>query len=306
MESVLLIPALTVKTHYQSIVGPTYSNPPPSPHTSNANLTLPSAGVEPPPHFPVKRGVLSLSAVIESLPEDIKLTHSFLEFIEQVARPTLAATVVSSSSSTESLQEGIEPTPETYPSSSPISFPVDINLTFHIYPSTVYLTCQPHSQVECIIQSPDVNFVISFSLFSHQILEGSSAMTSSSPSCSISGAQPTIVPFNNLSITGCLTTFVLQLYSPQLSSLNPGGPVIEKKEALSLTLGQALVHFSRKSVLSHVLTKGPCSVAKSVDDYATRNKMQVSGKDRPLNEHCHIILCLLCSDFQCGKSCFWL
>ena len=280
VESVVLIPALTVKAHYQSLVGPTYSNRS-SVHTSPHHPSTSSSSphhLEPPssplPHLPVKRGVLSLSAVIESLPEDIKLTHSFLEFIEQVARPTIAATVISSSSSSESLADDTEMTAAedraAVPSPSPISFPVDVTLTFHIQPSTVLLTCQPHSQVECIIQSPDVNFVISFSLFTHQPLEGSAG---SSPSCSTTGPTPHIVPFNNLYITGCLTTFVLQLYSPQRSSLKPGG--VENKEALSLTLGQALVHFSRKSVLAP--TKPAGKPATSVDDYATHNKLQVSG-----------------------------
>lgn len=284
VESVLLIPALTVKTHYQSIVGPSYSTV--SVHSPLLQHSASSGSISPPPktashqsmaHFPVKKGILSLSAVIESLPEDIKLTHSFLQFIEQVAKPTLAATAVSSSSSTESLSDEAEPTAEDKASQapSPISFPVDVILTFHIRPSTVYLTCQPHSKVECIIQSPDVNFIISFSLFSHQLLEGSSCSPSGSTAGHGSGSN--VVPFNNLYITGCLTTFLLQLYSPQVSSVNSPVPIIENKEALSLTVGQALVHFSRKSVLAPVAPKELGKQVTSVDDYATHNKLQVSG-----------------------------
>lgn len=295
VESVVLIPALTVKAHYQSLVGPSYSNRS-SVHTSPHHLSSSPDHQEPSssplPHLPVKRGVLSLSAVIESLPEDIKLTHSFLEFIEQVARPTIAATVISSSSSSESLADDTEMTATedkaAAPSPSPISFPVDVTLTFHIQPSTVLLTCQPHSQVECIIQSPDVNFVISFSLFTHQLLEGSSSLTGSTPTCSTTGPNSHIVPFNNLYITGCLTTFVLQLYNPQRSSLKPGG--IENKEALSLTLGQALVHLSRKSVLAPAKIAG--KPVTSVDDYSTHNKLQVSGM--------YIAMCMGVSQCVCG------
>ena len=284
VESVLLIPALTVKAHYQSIVGPSYSASPSPYHPSSPSRLEVTPSIRPSAAFigheqaqtgslPVKRGVLSLSTVIESLPEDIKLTPSFLEFIEQVARPTLAATVVSSSSSSESLSDEATDAPETHSSqSSPISFPVDVILTFHIRPSTVYLTCQPHSQVECIIQSPDVNFVISFSLFSHQTLDGHAAILDSHSGSIISQA----VPFNNLYITGCLTTFLLQLYSPQVASIKGGLTTRENKEALSLTVGQALLHFSRKSVLGAVVQKGS-KLIKSVDDYETHNKMQVSG-----------------------------
>ncbi len=308
VESVLLIPALTVKAHYQSLVGASYSNPiisstllsSPLQQSASAPIqlaTTTTTNTSPPSHnkhqhqqplpLPVKRGVLSLSAVVESLPEDIKLTHSLLEFIEQVARPTLAATVVSSSSSTESLseQEG-KPGEKGGASSSssmhPISFPVDVTLTFHIQPSTVYLTCQPHSKVECIIQSPNVNFVISFSLFSHQILERPPlSLDRPSPTSSTIDPNSRAVFFNNLYITGCLTTFLLQLYSPQVSSLKSGAPTVENKEALSLTLGQALLHFSRKSVLTPLSHKGSSvdthPAATSVDDYDTHSKMQVSG-----------------------------
>ena len=280
VESVVLIPALTIKTHYQSIVGPNYSHLSTTPQRETTPTSSPVlAGKpdipQPVPHFPVKKGVLSLSVIIESLPDDIRLTHSFLEFIEQVARPTLAATVVSSSSS-ESLEEEAEATAATEDKSNQslsISFPVDVILTFHIQPSTVFLTCQPHSNVECIIQSPDVNFVISFSLFSQQLWEGSASLGSSSPAGSISGPNANIVPFNNLFITGCLTTFVLQLYSRK-----PGGVATDTtKEALSLTLGQALVHLSRKSVSAPFFPKGSSRPAASVDDYASHNKMQVSG-----------------------------
>ena len=282
VESVVLIPALIVKAHYQSIVGPTYSNVSSSPvhqHSPSLGRRSPTSSprhvadsAQPMPHLPVKKGVLCLSAVIESLPEDIKLTHSLLEFIEQVARPTLAATVVSSSSSTESLSDSATSADDKPNQSvSPISFPVDVTLAFHIQPSTVFLTCQPHSQVECIIQSPDVNFVISFSLFTHQQLEGSST---SSPTCSTAGQSSRVISFNNLYITGCLTTFVLQLYSPRISSIKPSG----NKEALSLTLGQALVHFSRKSVLALMPPQSSSKPATSIDDYAARNKMQVSGQ----------------------------
>lgn len=288
VESVILVPALTVKAHYQSIVGPSYSNLSSPQHVTEDQATRQPAQ-EPLPSLPVKKGVLSLSAVIASLPEDIKLTHSLLEFIEQVARPTLAATVLSSSSSTDSLSSNEAEEAKVTPSPSPISFPVDVTLTFHIQPSTVHLTCQPHSQVECIIQSPDVNFVVSFSLFSHQTMESLPSQDSSSPTTSsITDSSARIVPFNNLYISGCLTTFVLQLISQK-----------ENKEALSLTLGQAFIHLSRKSILAQMPPKSR-KPATSVDDYETHNKMQVSGKPPNLVASETIAQFCPCSHPQCG------
>lgn len=320
VETVILIPALTVKAHYQSIVGRSYSThnapPPTSPRRSPAPMaTIPtshqmltSAQSAPTqeatddikPALPVKKGILSVSAVVASLPEDIKLTPSLLEFIERVATPTIAATVVTSSSSSDSEGEsggeeggggGGDHAPQHQTAESwPISFPVHVTLAFQIQPSTVYLTCRPHSRVECIIQSPDVNFVISFSLFCPQGLEGAMTTTGGSPpdslsihSTSLQQSKANIVAFNNLYITGCMSTFVLELYSPQVSTLKQPlrEPAVEKKEALSLTLGQAFIHLSRKSVLAMMPGAGRGVVgrggARSVDDYKLHNKLQVSG-----------------------------
>ena len=326
VETVILIPALSVKAHYQSIVGRSYSphhvphSPSPAPRRSPSHKVhspTHTPSVPPPnaeeskPALPVKKGILSLSAVVASLPEDIKLTPSLLEFIERVARPTIAATVVTSSSSGESDTESgeeAEPGAQQQPADSwPISFPVHVTLAFQIQPSTVYLTCQPHSRVECIIQSPDVNFVVSFSLFCPQHLEGSSAAIGGSPpdslslhSASLHQSKDSIVAFNNLYITGCLTTFVLQLYSPQVSTLKqPGETVVEKKEALSLTLGQAFIHLSRKSVLALLPGAGRGGEVRgrvrSVDDYKPHNKLQVSGKC-----NYHIVCMHACI---CDRSC---
>ena len=305
IETVLLIPALRVKCHYQSIVGRSYSNAPiPSPIKGLTPPTVrlkrdvfqfqpeakrmvesvhPSSSSS---ECPLKRGVFSLSAVVTSLPEDIQLTPSLLEFIEQVVRPTIAATVVtdsSSSSSSESVPAEVESevllATEPPPSDSwPISFPVDVTLAFQIQPSTINLSCQPHARVNCVIRSPDVNFVISFSLFTRQKREHS-FLPESSSHCSThsESSSQAIVPFNNLYITGCLTAFVLQLYSPQVSTLKQatGLASSEKREALSLTLGQALVHLSRETVLApSTRTKA----TRSVDDYHLHSKLQVSGE----------------------------
>ena len=134
-------------------------------------------------------------------------------------------------------------------------------------PSTIYLSCQPNSRVYCMVQSPCVSFVVSFSLFSPQEIEGVSP----------SSYPLSVVTFNNLYVTGCLKTFSLQLLSPQISKLKSDdleSPKIEEKDVLGLTLGQATTHFSRKSVLCLPSKTSPVS---SVDDYTSHSKLQVSG-----------------------------
>lgn len=321
-SSVLLIPALEFKAHYHSVMGKqsprapsARATPPQAPSSSLPSRTssskehtiltaanppkrgsspLPAEGAKgETPAFasrdlpPTKKGMLSLSATVSSLPSDLELTPSILEFIEQVAKPTIAATNLNSSSNESELEEEEEEeveeevgTPLTAPhpattDSNPISFPVDVIITFNIQPSTVQLSCKPHSRVQCLIQSPNVHVVVSFSLFSLEQLE-QTAM-SDSISAHIAELASKTITFNNLHVTACLTTFALQLYSPQAPGLRDGEEArAENKEALSLTLGHALIHLSRKYVLAPSLRKS--RKITSVDDYAMCNKMQVSSK----------------------------
>lgn len=292
---ILLIPALHVQVHYKSIIGESYNIPPspsslhlfPTPSTPPVVPGVPQVKVTPGTPVsprqplssqdpPVKRGIFSVSLVVASTPEDMTLTPSLLEFVEQVVRPTIAATVsAESSDSSDSdstdesdLEEVEDRDTKTAEQTPAISFPVDVTIAFHIQPSTVCLSCQPHSRVHCVVQSPDVSFVVSFSLFSPREVEG--PLTSSAP--------PSVVTFNNLYVTGCLKTFTLQLLSPQVSTLkqkDSDTPKIEKKEALSLTLGQALTHLSRKSVLTQ---QSKVSPPGNLSDSTIHSKLQLSGK----------------------------
>ena len=309
---VLLIPALRVQIHYKSIIGQTYSLPSspsslhllPTPSTPPVLPGMPQVKVTPgtplsssspscfphPPSLavPPKKGILSVSFVVASTPEDVTLTPSLLEFVEQVVRPTIAATVTheggssDSESTDESDQEESELSEAKKAVESPaISFPVDVTIAFHIQPSTVCLSCQPHSRVHCVVQSPDVSFVVSFSLFSPRLMDGEVGGESAVPH--------SVVTFNNLYVTGCLKTFTMQLLSPQVSTLklkDSDASKMEKREALSLTLGQALIHFSRKSVLSHRSSMH----AASVEDTPTHSKLQVSG-EYPRSIMCVYIIC---------------
>ena len=274
---IILIPALHVQVHYKSLVGQSYQFPSPTlPVPTSAPPPVPALSITPntpnADDLPMKRGVLSISVVVKSTPEDITLTPSLLEFVEQVVRPTIAATT---STKTDSSSEGeseedseLEELEEMNKSAETpaISFPVDVTIVFHMQPSTVYLSCQPHSRVHCVVCSPNVDFVVSFSLFSARERES----LASPPT------QPSVVTFNNLYVTGCLETFTLQLLSQQVSSLkqNEADPEqkLVSKEALSLTLGQAMTHLSRKSVL----TSSKPSLGASNTEHSTQSKLQVS------------------------------
>ncbi len=338
VDTIVMVPALKVKVHYQSIVGGAYSAPTPPPSPAKLTRSIPPRPVikeatpptplastpeqphkavswapEPPEVFEKsrtpsprqkpqtdesgkekdeepseKRGILSISAIVSSVPEDLELTPSLLEFVEQVARPTIAAAIITSSSDTESDAESdSETTPSVIPSQpagepAAISYPVDVTITLQIHPSTVHLSCKPHSRVQCMIQTPDVHVVVSFSLFSRQLLGSSLSSDPLPPSTTLPPTPASkTVTFNNLYVTGCFTTFALQLFSPQMSMLRPAhdvrAPRLENREALSLTLGQALIHLSRISVLVPLNRPKERGKVKSVDDYSMHSKLQVSG-----------------------------
>ncbi len=309
VHTVLFIPALEVKAHYQSILGTAYSTAPPSP---SKPMTTPSTGHINEelltPHqvgavsdrdglLNIKRGMLTLAAIVSSLPNDLELNPSVLDFIEQVVRPiNISAQEIENVSAADLEEEGENedvnelPVVVTKSDTRPISFPVDVCLNFQIHPSKIILTCNPHARVRCQVAIPTVSFVVSCSLFSKRQYDSQtltisqSKNRSASPSHSSLSSQTTptingmddIITINNINLTGCLQTFQLTMFTPnvQSSSLLHNQPVgqSEDKEVISLVLGQAFIHLSRSSVF--VQERPPC---KSVDDCVTIEKLKVSG-----------------------------
>lgn len=229
---------------------------------------------------PIKKGVLSISAVIAPLPQDLQLDPTLLDFIEQVVRPlnisTQRGSLADSDDDEEEEEEGhgdIEskaPVAKPQGSTRPLSFPVEVCVTFTIHPSRIYLTCNPHARVKCLIEIPTVNFIISFSLFTRKQFEYISSPNMSELSIHSADGDDDIVTFNNLYVTGCFKTFALVMFTPQLQTASPKstGSQSDDKEAFNLVLGQAFVHLSRKSVY----------VRTQTDDWTLHEKMKVSGK----------------------------
>ena len=232
---------------------------------------------------PIKKGVLTISVAIAPLPQDLELNPSVLDFVEQVVRPinitALGTNYPDSDEEDEEEKEEEKEAPITKPQppTRPLSFPVEVCITVQIHPSKIYLTCNPHAHVRCLIEIPTVSFIISFSLFSRKQFESVCAPSPTAPESSVVSSQgdDDIATFNNLNITGCLKTFALVMYSPKVHTSSPHSLLSQKedKEAFSLVLGQAFVHLSRKSVYVQ------SSSCNSVDDYTTHEKLKVSGMD---------------------------
>ena len=266
--------------------------------------------------LPIKRGILSIAAIVSSLPNDLELNPSVLDFIEQVVRPINISAQEIENVSPADLQDNDDEDEDELPvvvaksNTRPISFPVDVCLNFQIHPSKIILTCNPHARVRCQVAIPTVSFVVSCSLFSKRQYDSQTltvppsrnesstsqsrnesstsqsrnesstsqsrneSSTSQSPSDSSIGSHgmDDIITINNINVTGCLQTFQLTMFTPNVQSSLIQPAQSEDKEVISLVLGQAFVHLSRSSVF--VQERPSC---KSVDDYMTIEKLKVSG-----------------------------
>lgn len=205
----------------------------------------------PTPSLPKKKGSLLFSVNIESLPAEMKLQPSLLEFMEQVIKPlkgNAESSISNDSDSAESDSEGGASSLQSPTTPATISFPVEVTIFFHVKPSMVTLSCQPYSRVECSIAVPDVNLCCSFVLFSPQLAENSASRLSSSSSSSVLSSN--VRPFNNLCVSGAVQAFSFNIFNPSISSTarTDHSSTETKKEVIGLTLGLASVHVSRQAV----------------------------------------------------------
>lgn len=244
----IFIPAVQYHSHYYStLVSEVRTSTSESRlgRTKNVNFRL-----SPSPTPPSKKGSLLISVNIDSLPAEMKLQPSLLEFMEQVMKPlkgNAESSVSNDSDSTESDSESGPGLPQSPAAPATLSYPVEVTIFFHVKPSMVTLSCQPYSRVECSIAVPDVNLCCSFILFSNQLVENSVTRLSSSSSSALSG---NIRPFNNLCVSGAVQAFSFNIFNPSISSTarTDQSSTETKKEVIGLTLGLASVHISRRSV----------------------------------------------------------
>ena len=245
----IFIPAIRFHSHYYStVVSELRASTSESKmgRTKNVNFRL-----SPSPIPPSKKGSLLVSVNVDSLPAEMKLQPSLLEFMEQVMKPlkgNAESSVSNDSDSAESDSESGPGLPQSPAAPATLSFPVEVTIFFHVKPSMVTLSCQPYSRVECSIAVPDVNLCCSFILFSSQLVENSaSRLSSSSSSSALSG---NIRPFNNLCVSGAVQAFSFNIFSPSISSTarTVQGSTETKKEVVGLRLGLASIHISRRAV----------------------------------------------------------
>ena len=202
VHTVLFIPAVEVKAHYQTILGSAHSTGPPSPvkqPTENVAREQQEAGLLNVPRLltetddrtrgglPIKRGVFTMVTTISSLPNDLELDPTLLDYIEQVVRPInisaqeIETADIDSDEDKQLLSDSELPLDSKSVDPHPLSFPVDICLNFQICPSKIILTCNPHARVRCQLAIPVLSFVVSFSLFSKKHYDPLPLLDTASP-----------------------------------------------------------------------------------------------------------------------------
>ena len=245
----IFIPAVHFYSHYYSTVVSELratSSESRMSKMKNVNFRL-----SPPPAPPSKKGSLLFSVNIDSLPEEMKLQPSLLEFMEQVMKPLKGnpdSSLSNESDSAESDSESGPALPQSPTAPASISFPVEVTIFFHVKRSKVTLSCQPYSRVECDIAVPDVNLCCSFVLFSPQLAENSTSKLSSSSASSVLSSN--VQTFNNLCVSGAVQSFSFNIFNPSIISTarTDKSSIETKKEVIGLFLGLASVHISRQAV----------------------------------------------------------
>lgn len=194
-----------------------------------------------------REGTLILSVSVQSLEKEVVLTPSLPVFLEQVAQPITSATKdFSSKMDITGADKGEGDGSETSEMSS-LTFPIHVFIQFHLKPSTIILSCEPISHVQCSIGIPDVRLASSFSLFTNKEMD-ISMKDSMEP-------QSYIATFNDFSVTGCLSSFYVSLTCPPVSSVvlqrMKAEPVLRgPRKVFSLQMGLASLHISRKTLMA--------------------------------------------------------
>lgn len=280
----VLIPAVHFHTHYYTVTDPVPAEQRAS-KTRTVNFRL-----SPSPTPQNKKGILLFSVNIDSLPDEMKLHPSLLEFMEHVMKPFKGKIDSSGSTDSDSAESDSESGTVTplVPAQSALTIPVDVTIFLHIRPSMVMLSCQPYSKVECGIALPDVNLCFSFVLFSPQVAESCTSRLSSVSSSSSVFSTSAVRNFNNFCVSGAVQAFSFNIYNPSVISTaqrDSGGPSQNRKEVIGLDLGLASVHVSRQAVKV---------VTPNMNGY---EKMKISGL------LCCIYLSIFCACIPVSNAC---
>lgn len=194
-----------------------------------------------------REGTLILSVSVQSLEREVVLSPSLPVFLEQVAQPITSATKDFSSKMDITNTDEEEGDSSEASEMSSLTFPIHVFIQFHLKPSTIILSCEPISHVQCSIGIPDVCLASSFSLFTEKEMDVSMK--------ELLEPQSYVATFNDFSVTGCLSSFLVSLTCPPVSSavlqrMKAESVLRGPRKVFSLRMGLASLHISRKTFMA--------------------------------------------------------
>lgn len=216
-----------------------------------------------------------ISVLFQSLPQEMVLKPSLIDFLEQALEPIIVPTIeemidvggsVSDNGSDPEVEAGGSIVSSSMSEST--SFPVDVVVVFRVKPSDIRLSCQPVSKVECMLRLPALDVVFS-----------SKSSSNKTPVLIPSGEQQLRVDdkpaqgfdSGGISFTICLSSFSFCIFHPYGKEhtvisrstsapietseetrprfrFNPSQPISGKKDSLSLDVEFIKFNLSRRRV----------------------------------------------------------
>ena len=226
-----------------------------------------------------KKAGVYISVLFQSLPQEMVLKPSLIDFLEQALEPIIipfesedidGVGSVSDNSSDPDFETGGSIVSSSMSEAS--SFPVDVVLVFRVQPSDIRLSCQPVSKVECMLRLPALDVV--FSSKSSPIKSSVLATPLGEPRKQET-RESQAFDSGGVSFTFCLSSFSFCIFHPygkehsavgRASSaplegeaeaseesrprfrFTPPQPISGKKDSLSLDVEFVKFHLSRRRV----------------------------------------------------------
>lgn len=211
-QTVILLPGVNVSVNYLSVntVVDKVKFIVADHDRSSANSSMHSQGVK----QLNKSASVKAFVAIQSLPKEMVVRPSLLDFLEKALEPIIQANDtedgfsenVSSLNGTESL---VSSGSELY------SFPVDVIAFIRIQPSDILFSCQPVSKVECLVKIPSLDFAITNTPSSSNS-QTSRKKTPLSKKNSANSKPHDVdsVSDDEFAFTACLSQFVFCIFHP--------------------------------------------------------------------------------------------
>ena len=334
-DTVLLIPGVNVRVHYQSKTTAERQNKAGSYSTSSTFATTSDASEAADNLSSCSNGWKSGSKSaglhawlsIQQLPREMILLPSLLDFFDRALAPiTLAFQNTDGKNDSASSVDGGNETESMLSSTSDhSSFPVDVVVFINVQPSDIRFSCSPVSKVECLLRIPSLDFVISSTTTpynqgkaSQTVKKGKNNETKPNIKSSKGGSSDIMeADIGGFCVTVCLSRFSFCIFHPYgkqygstsersflESGLFPGrrkkrGPVPQpisgRKDSLSLNVEFIKFNLFRKRIQECSGSTSKNRKSASSETSDVNTEVQVSST------RCSFFICLFLIELTIGN-----